>query len=85
MMYEVIFDEEAIDFLNTLPKEIKERIFKKIISSKENPLHFFERLSGRNEYKLRIGDYRAIADIDSRQKRIKITLVGHRRNVYDRM
>lgn len=37
-MYEVIFDEEAIEFLNTLPKEIKERIFKKIISSKEMPV-----------------------------------------------
>jgi len=71
--------------LNTLPKEIKERIFKKILSTKENPLHFFERLSGRSEYKLRIGDYRVIADIDSGQKRIKITLVGHRKNVYDKI
>ena len=56
-MYGANFDEEAIDFLNTLPKEIKERIFKKIISSKENPIRFFERLTGRNEYKLRVGDY----------------------------
>ena len=81
-MYEVIFDEEAIDFLNTLPKEIKERIFKKIISSKENPLHFFERLTSRKEYKLRVGDYRIIADIDPGQKKIRIILAGHRKNVY---
>jgi len=84
-MYELIFDEEAIDFLNSLPKEIKERIFNKIISTKENPLHFFEKLSGRNDYKLRIGDYRAIADIDNNAKRIEITLIGHRKNVYKKI
>ncbi len=84
-MYDVIFDEEAIEFLNALPKEIKERIFKKIISSKEAPLHFFERLSGRNEYKLRVGDYRVIADIDQSNQKIKIVFVGHRKNVYDKI
>ena len=84
-MYELIFDEEAIDFLNTLPKEIKERIFKKIISAKENPSHFYERLAGRPEYKLRIGDYRVIADIDLADKKIRIVFAGHRKNVYDKI
>ncbi|MEK6809819.1 MAG: type II toxin-antitoxin system RelE/ParE family toxin [Nanoarchaeota archaeon] len=84
-MYNIIFDEEAIDFLNALPKEIKERIFKKIISAKENPLHFFERLAGRNEYKLRVGDYRIIADIDQANNKVKIDFIGHRKNVYDKI
>lgn len=84
-MYEVIFDEEAIGFLTTLPKETKERIFKKIISTKENPLHFFECLSGRSEYKLRIGDYRIIADLDQSNKKIKIIFAGHRKNIYDKI
>ena len=84
-MYELIFDEEAIDLLNTLPKEIKERIFKKIISSKENPFHFFERLTSRSEYKLRVGDYRVIADIDQSNKKVRIVFVGHRKNVYDKI
>jgi mRNA-degrading endonuclease RelE of RelBE toxin-antitoxin system len=82
-MYEVIFDEEAIEFLNKLPKELKRRIFDKIISTKENPFHYFERLAGRDDYKLRIGSYRAIADISS--KRIRITVIGHRRNVYNKI
>lgn len=56
-MYEVIFDEEAIDFLNKSPNNLKERIFNKILSTKENPFRFFERLKGRSDYKLRIGDY----------------------------
>ena len=84
-MYEITFDEEAIDFLNKLPKEIRGRIFNKIISTKENPFHFFERLKERIDYKLRIGDYRAIADIDENLKQIRITIVGHRKNIYKKI
>lgn len=81
-MYEMIFDEEAIDFLNKLPKELKERIYDKAMSAKENPSHFFERLEGRRDYKLRVGDYRVIADIDPSSKTIEVTFIGHRKNIY---
>ena len=81
-MFEIIFDEEAIDFLNKLDKKLKARIFNKIMMTKENPFHYFERLSGHENYKLRIGDYRIIADIDTKESKIKITLIGHRKNIY---
>ena len=81
-MYEVIFDSEVFDALNKLQKIEKERIFKKIIDSKENPFHFFERLSGRKDYKLRVGEFRVIADIDANKKVIQVNLVGHRKNIY---
>ena len=83
MIFELIFDEEAIGFLNDLPKELKKRIFNKITKAKENPFHFFERLEERKDYKLRIGDYRVIADID--EKKINITKIGHRKNIYDKI
>ena len=81
-MYEIIFDEKTIGFLNKLSKNIKQRIFNKLISVKNNPFHFFEPLKGRKDYKLRIGDYRIIADIEKRSKKIKVTLIGHRKNIY---
>ena len=83
VLYEVTFDKDAVDFLSNLPIDIKQRIFNKVIAAKESPLHFFERLAGRSDYKLRVGDYRVIADIDQADKKITITLVGHRKNVYD--
>lgn len=82
MTFEVIFDEEVIEFLNKLSKNTKERIFNKIISTKENPFHFFERLAGKNLYKLRIGYFRAIADIDAESKKVQVVLIGHRKNIY---
>ncbi len=81
-MYELIFDGEAVEFLNKLPKEVKERIFNKLVNAKENPFHFFERLTGRTEYKLRVGDYRVIADLDQGNNTINVTIIGHRKNIY---
>ena len=81
-MYELIFDDEAIEFLNKLPKEVKRRIWDKLTSTKENPFHFFERLAGRTDYKIRIGDYRVIADLDRGNNTIKVTIIGHRKNIY---
>ncbi|MBL7051075.1 type II toxin-antitoxin system RelE/ParE family toxin [Candidatus Woesearchaeota archaeon] len=79
-MYEIIFDPNTIDFLEKLPKEIRLRIFNKILSTKSNPFRYFERLKSRKDYKLRVGDYRICADIDNQT--IVITLIGHRKNIY---
>ncbi|MFH0889670.1 MAG: type II toxin-antitoxin system RelE/ParE family toxin [Candidatus Aenigmatarchaeota archaeon] len=84
-MYEVVFDPTAIDFLNSLEKVVRERVFKKILSTKATPFHYFERLEGRKDYKLRVGDYRVIADIDQSTGKIQVTLIGHRKNIYKNM
>ncbi len=83
-MYDVVFDTKAIEFLEELEKSIAKRVWNKIQASKESHARFFERLAGRQDYKLRIGDYRIIADIDNQLKRIEVTLIGHRKNVYFR-
>ena len=81
-MYEIIFDEKAIEFLEKLSQIEKKRLFGKIMSTKEKPLHYFDHLTGRTEYKLRIGNYRAIADINEKTKTITILVIGHRKNIY---
>ena len=81
-MYKVVFDEIVIDFLEKIEKNISKRIWNKVMSTKENPHHFFERLTDRKDYKLRVGDYRVIADINDGDKIIGVTLIGHRKNVY---
>ena len=81
-MYELIFDELAIKFLEKLPKKESERIFNKLQDTKENPHHYFIRLADRKEYKLRVGDYRVIADIDDSKIKIYVILIGKRSNVY---
>ncbi len=41
-----------------------------------------QRLSGRGEYKLRIGDYRVIYECDVESGRVYLHYVGHRRDIY---
>ncbi len=84
-MYALVFDKKAIDFLEKLDKFLQRRIWKKLVSAKQDPYSFFEKLSGRNDFKLRIGNYRIIADINKRKKLIQVTLIGHRKNVYEKL
>lgn len=82
MSYDINYDRKARDYLESLPKQISRRIVKKASDAKENPKHFFEQLENRKDFKLRIGDYRLIADIDHNLKRIEVTLIDHRKRVY---
>jgi mRNA interferase RelE/StbE len=82
--YELIFDRNAIKFLEKCDDALKKRIFDKICSAREEPFRFFRRLEGRSDYRLRVGDYRVIADISNERKTIEVTLIGHRKNIYEK-
>lgn len=83
-MYKLIFDKKALHQLNKLPSEIKERIWNKLQKSKESPHRFFEKLVETKGCKLRIGDYRVVADIVKNKLIILVLKVGHRKNVYEK-
>lgn len=82
-MYSLIFDKKALEQLNKFEKDIKERIWNKLQACKENPFHFLEHLEEIDGFKLRVGDYRAIVDVDKSTQIIKVLKVGHRKNVYE--
>ena len=83
-MYQLTFDKKALNDLNKTDKIIKDRVWKKLQECKENPFRFFEKLVEREGFKLRIGDWRVIADINVPGKIIYILKFGHRKNIYDR-
>jgi len=83
MPYRIEFWKKAeADFLK-LPKDIQERIATKLKLVLVDPFIYFVRLKGRPDYKLRIGDFRVIADIKQNDRLIQVTKVGHRKNIYD--
>ncbi|MBI5775083.1 MAG: type II toxin-antitoxin system RelE/ParE family toxin [Verrucomicrobia bacterium] len=43
-----------------------------------------QRLQGRPEFKLRVGDYRVLYEFDVKQGRIYLHYVGNRREIYKR-
>lgn len=80
----VIFSKSAARILNKLDRRIQKRIINKphFYLKQENPLHFAEPLEDRRlgEYRFRIGDYRALLDIEN--QKIIILKVGHRKEIY---
>jgi mRNA interferase RelE/StbE len=83
MKYAIIWAEHALKKFNRLPVIVRRAIAKRIDAAAENPFHFFTKLVGRQEYRLRIGNYRVIADIVNDKVLILVVDVGHRKNVYD--
>ena len=80
--YKVRLSREAEIELKKLDNVIASRVLKKLEEVSFNPFQFFERLSGREDYKLRIGDYRVIAKILHDENTVFIISIGHRKNVY---
>lgn len=80
-MYEIIFDDFAIKYLKKKDSMLSKRIYNKIIESKGNPYRYFLRLTDSKNYKLRVGNYRIISQIEN--NKIYILKIGHRRNIYD--
>ncbi len=82
MGYSVYWHPKTRKFLYKLPKETASRIIAKVKEAKENPFHFLEHYEGEDCYKLRIGDYRALIDVNLSKKEMKIMVLGHRKNIY---
>ena len=81
-MTDVLLSETARDRLSGLDADVRERI--KDALREIDPDRDLSRLSGDDVYKLRVGDYRVIADWDRQAENVYVLTVGHRRNVYDR-
>ena len=80
--FEVEYSEESLFQLRGLDVSVSKRIIRKIESARSDPHRFFVRLVGRTEYKLRVGDYRVIVDIEENRRVIVIRSLGHRKNIY---
>jgi mRNA interferase RelE/StbE len=84
-MYEIVFINKAERELKKLEKNLQERIIAALERTRLRPEAYFERLVGVNSYKLRVGDYRIIADILNDKIIILVLKIGHRKNIYDKI
>lgn len=81
-MYKTIWDDKAQEQLLKLDLTLAKRISKKVDELSINPFSKdIKKLKSMPGYRLRIGDYRVIFDVE--KEIISILKVGHRKNVYD--
>ena len=83
-MFTLEYSAKAITDLKKLPKTVQLRILDKmdIYAAQPDPGTFAKVLSGRSESRFRVGDYRAIVDLDKKTKTILVLRVGKRDTIY---
>ncbi len=80
-MFEIKWDERALNELYKLENTISSRICKKVDELKKGfQSKDIKRLKGKDEFRLRIGDYRVLFSLED--DLIIIWKVGHRKNIY---
>lgn len=83
MTYEVLFSDLALNQLRKLDLEIRQRIIAAIERIRIRPEGYVRNLVGDDGYRLRVGNYRVILDLDKEMLIILELRIGHRKNVYD--
>jgi mRNA interferase RelE/StbE len=58
------------------------RIIRKVEMIKDDPYKFLKKIRGDKSWKLRVGDYRILIDINFEKNVLEILKVGHRKNIY---
>jgi len=83
MEYRIIWSESAEKQLKKLEHIIAKQIHRKVGELSKDPFRNSKKLVGERGYRLRVGDYRVIYDIDGSKLLILVIKVGHRRNIYE--
>ena len=81
MSFEIKFSNQAVSFFKKQQFNFQERIKKKFNELKEDPFRFLEHFEG-DYYKLRIGDFRALIDLDFNKKIIFVRVLDKRGRIY---
>ena len=82
MTYSLKWTNQASNYLAKLQQDIALKIYNKIISIKENPFRYLEHYSEKELYKFRIGDYRALIDVDIKRKILFVRIIDKRSRIY---
>ena len=84
LLYEIVFSRKAKKQLFKLERLIQERIISALERIKIRPESYITKLVGDPGYKLRVGDYRIIMDIDKSKLLVLVIKIGHRKNIYEK-
>ncbi len=83
-MYQLVIDRYAQKQLGKIPPPHFNRIIKAINELATNPRPLgYRKLTGRPAYRIRIGDYRVIYNIEDRILTVFVIDIGHRKDIYD--
>lgn len=82
--YDVLIERAAEKDLRRLPEDVHERVIEAILPLAINPRPpGSKKLAGsKNDWRIRVGDYRVLYDITDKVRIVRVYRVRHRRDVY---
>ncbi len=83
-MYEIYLERTAERDIKKLSAEDFQRIIPhiKVLSENPRPIGCRKITNSKNDWRIRIGDYRVIYEIDEKEKVVRVMRVRPRRDVY---
>ncbi len=82
--FHVLLHPGAVRFLERLPKGDADRVKRRLREAACHPFHYLEHYEGADYYKLRVGPYRALIDVDQRRQILFVRVLDKRSRVYKR-
>ncbi len=81
--YKIAVKKSAERELEDIPKKELRKIVKKLQSLTNNPRpQKSQKLSHKEQYRIRQGDYRIIYSVQDKESTVHIVKIGHRREIY---
>jgi mRNA interferase RelE/StbE len=83
-VYELLLERNAERDLKKLPKGMFDRVILNVKALAQNPKPQGSRkiIGSKNDWRIRVGDYRVIYEIDEEVKAVKVMRIRHRREAY---
>lgn len=83
VVYRIEFVPAAARQMRNLDPPVRRRLDAAIQALRADPRPpACKKLSGREEYRIRVGDYRILYEVEDTVLRVLVVKVGHRRDVY---
>jgi len=81
--YTAVLSKKAQKALDKFSDHIADPILDAIADLEENPKPIgYKKLTGKDGYRIRVGDYRIIYDVFDSELIIDIVTLGHRKDIY---
>jgi mRNA interferase RelE/StbE len=86
MPYRIELTKSAVKELERLPSKTHDKVIEHLVQLEQNPRLFgAEKLTGIEAYKLRVGSYRIVYEIDDATEIVRVVMVDDRKQVYQRL
>lgn len=82
MAWLVVWSEKSVKQLEKINKKDAQKIYDSVLDCAQEPFRVAVKLTGSPFYRLRVGNYRVIMDLQQKKMVVFVVEADHRRRIY---